>query len=99
MYLDKIIWDKIYEYDSTYRDLFNKVIREIDLRYDGGLWWIKKTGLLVKQPPETSRLRYKRNDLVELNFLTRENDISIMLGYFHLKDATLAQIFCINSGP
>ena len=93
MYFDTIIWDKIYEYDYTYRDQFNKVVREINLRYDGGLWWIKKTGLLVKQSPEISRFWCKRNDLVELNFLTRENDISIILGYFHLKDV-LNELTC-----
>ena len=93
MYLDKIIWDKIYEYDSTYRDQFNEVIREITLRYDGGLWWVKKTGLLVKAHPKTNKIRYKRNDLVELNFLTRENDLHIILGYFHLKDV-LNELTC-----
>ena len=48
MYLPNTVWKLIYEFDLTYKLLYDEVIREIDLRYDNGRWWIRQTGLYVK---------------------------------------------------
>lgn len=67
-------------------------MNEIRLRFDNGKWWIKRTGLIVKQPPENlfisqkTRYRYKRNGLVELNFLTRDTDLYLCKIFFKHRD-------------
>ena len=47
MYLCRELWREIWSYDLTYRKLFDTVIREINLRFDDGRWWVRQSGLLV----------------------------------------------------
>ena len=92
MYFPSNIWMNIFSFDPTYKLLYNKVINEINLRFDNGKWWIKRTGLLVKTPPENlfinqkTRCRYKRNGMVELNFLTRDTDYNLCKLFFKNRD-------------
>lgn len=64
----------IYEYDTTYRNEFDKVIREINLRYDNGFWHIKHTCIY----------RIKNDSVKPLQFLTKNEDLdSLMQDVFH----------------
>ena len=64
----------IYEYDPTYRNEFNKVIREIDLRYDNGFWHVKHTCIYC----------IKNDSIKPLQFLTKNENIdSLMQDVFH----------------
>lgn len=95
IYFPNTIWMNIFSFDPTYKLLYNNVMDEIRLRFDNGKWWIKRTGLLVKEPPETknnlfinqkTRHRYKRHGLVELNFLTRDTDLYLSKIFFKHRD-------------
>ena len=64
----------IYEYDPTYKEKFNKVIREINLRFDNGFWHIKHTCIY----------RIKNDSIKPLQFLTKNEDLdSLMQDVFH----------------
>ena len=64
----------IYEYDRTYKEKFDKVIREINLRYDNGFWHIKHTCIY----------RIKNDSIKPLQFLTKNEDQdSLMQDVFH----------------
>ena len=89
MYLPKKIWNKIYEYDITYKLLYDKAMREIELRYDDGRWWIRQSGLYVKGSRKYYGIyttEWSNREYAELNFLSRNQDRYNVIYYLHLKD-------------
>jgi hypothetical protein len=89
MYLPQHIWKRIYEYDSTYKLLYDTVIKEIELRYDGGRWWIRQSGLYVKGSRKHYGIyttEWSNREYAELNFLTRCQDRYNVIYYLNLKD-------------
>ena len=89
MYLPKQIWSKIYEYDITYKLIYDNVMREIKLRYDDGRWWIRQSQLYVKGSRKYYGIyttEWSNREYAELNFLTRCKDRYNVIYYLHLKD-------------
>ena len=91
MYLCQELWREIWSFDSTYKNQFDSVVREIKLRYDDGRWWIRQSGLFI----------LKSEEYVELNFLDRDSDHYISLYYFKLKDVLreLVYNYCLYNIP
>ena len=89
MYLPNHIWRRIYEYDSTYKLLYDNVMREITLRYDDGNWWIRQSGLYVKGSKKYYGIyttEWSKRDYHELNFLSRSKERDVVIYYLQLKD-------------
>ena len=87
MYLCRELWREIWSYDLTYHKLFDAVIQEINLRYDNGRWWVRKSGLLVLGSRKCILdFNWTKRSYYELNFLTRDNDYSISAQFFILQD-------------
>ncbi len=70
---------KIYEYDSTYNFLFNKVIDEINFYANNGLWWITRGFIPLKC-----------NKFIKFN--DENKDIMSIDQYFYLQ-MSLGQMF------
>lgn len=89
MYLPNTVWKLIYEFDLTYKLLYDEVIREIDLRYDNGRWWIRQSGLYVKGSRKyygIYKTEWSKRDYAELNFLTRDKEYGNTIYHLHLID-------------
>ena len=80
MYLCRELWREIWSFDSTYKKVFDGVVREIRLRFDDGRWWIRQSGLLLKNH------RGADKDYFELNFLGRNRDYYLTAQFFKLQD-------------
>ena len=89
MYLPREIWYNIFEYDLTYKSLYDNVMNEIILRYADGKWWIKRLAPYVYG----SRIYYdgewSSRERRELCFLSRSTDLYGARQYFNLKDVLL----------
>ena len=94
--LPKHIIIKIYEYESTYNILFDKVIHEINLYSNNGLWWITR-GFIPLNNNKFLKFNDENKDIISINqyfylqmslgqMLDRKYRYNAIIDYFKLKN-------------